>query len=346
MAKSRLSDPRFHNEQAAIDYLEAKLWPQGPVCPKCGGEGYALNGVMGKPLYFPKGHKRAGEVKRAAQERLGLKKCRACRAQFTLRINTIFEDSHAPLHLWLQAIALLTSSKKGISSNQLHRTLGVTLKTAWHMSHRIRLAMATKATTPMGGEGRVVAIDETYQGRVENPSEMRKDGSGKLKRGKKGYRGPANRRPIIALVERGGNARIFHVAEANAATVQKIIRENVHPLSRIHTDASSLYKFVGKEFAEHKTVEHSMGEYVRYEENGAVHNNDCESVFSILKKGLGAVYQHCKEKHLFRYVDEFEFRHNHRIALGVDDAARADAVIFGVTGKRLTYKAADRTAAV
>ena len=345
MAKSRLSDPRFHDEQAAIDYLEAKLWPNGPVCPKCGGEGYALKGVMGKPLL-----NKDGTVKRAAQERLGLKKCRACRAQFTLRIGTIFEDSHAPLHLWLQAIALLASSKKGISSNQLHRTLGVTLKTAWHMSHRIRLAMATKAGAlpPLGGEGRIVAIDETYQGRVENPSEMRKDGSGKLKRGKggKGYRGPANRRAIIALVERGGNARVFHVAEANAATVQKIVRENVHPLSRVHTDASSLYKFVGREFAEHKTVEHSMGEYVRYEENGAVHNNDCESYFSILKKGLGAVYQHCKEKHLFRYVDEFSFRHNHRTALGVDDQARADAVIMGVVGKKLTYRIPDGTATV
>jgi hypothetical protein len=343
MAKSSLSAKHFHDEQAAIDYLEALLWPQGPVCPKCGGEGYPLNGVMGKALY-----NKDGSVKRAAQERLGLKKCRACRAQFTLRIGTIFEDSHAPLHLWLQAIALLAASKKGISSNQLHRTLGVTLKSAWHMSHRIRLAMATKAGSlpPLGGEGRIVAIDETYQGRVENPSEMRKDGTAKLKRGKKGYRGPANRRPIIALVERGGNARIFHVTEANAATVQKIVRENVHPLSRIQTDASSLYDFVGKEFAEHKSVRHSMGEYVRYEENGAVHNNDCESVFSILKKGLGAVYQHCKEKHLFRYVDEFSFRHNHRIALGVDDEARTDAIIRGVVGKRLTYKAADRTAQV
>lgn len=345
MAKSRLSDPRFHDEQAAIDYLEAKLWPQGPVCPKCGGEGYALKGVMGKPLYFPKGHKRAGEVRRAAQVRLGLKKCRACRAQFTLRIGTIFEDSHAPLHLWLQAIALLAASKKGISSNQLHRTLGVTLKTAWHMSHRIRLAMATKASTPMGGAGRVVAIDETYQGRVENPSEFRKDTGARLKRGKKGYRGPANRRAIIALVERGGSARVFHVAEANAATVQKIIRENVHPQSRVQTDASSLYDFVGKEFAEHKTVRHSMGEYVKWDENGAIHNNDCESYFSILKKGLGGVYQHCKEKHLFRYVDEFSFRHNNRVALGIDDQARMDAAIMGVVGKRLTYKAADRPSA-
>lgn len=339
MAKSVLSAKHFHDEATAFAYLEGKLWPQGPVCPRvdadgvvCSGEGYALEGVKDKK----------GRV------RLGLKKCRKCRSQFTVRIGTIFEDSHAPLHLWLQAIALLASSKKGISSNQLHRTLGVTLKTAWHMSHRIRLAMATNAGTlpPMGGEGKIVAVDETYQGRVENPSEFRKDTGAPLKRGKKGYRGPANRRAIIALVERGGNARLFHVAEANAATVQKIIRDNIHPLSRIQTDASSLYEFAGKEFAEHKTVRHSMGEYVRYEENGAVHNNDCESVFSILKKGLGAVYQHCKEKHLHRYVAEFQFRHNNRIALGVGDEARAEKLISQVVGKRLTYRMPDGTAAV
>jgi transposase-like protein len=332
MAKSRLSEARFHDESAAFAHLEGLLWPQGPVCPKCGGEGYALNGVKDKK----------GRV------RLGLKKCRACRAQFTVRVNTIFEDSHIPLHLWLQAIALLASSKKGISSNQLHRTLGITLKSAWHMSHRIRLAMATKAGSlpPLGGEGRVVEIDETYHGRVENPAEMRKDGTAPLKRGKKGYRGPANRRAVVALIERGGNARVFHVAEANAATIQKIVRENIHPLSRVHTDASSLYKFAKREFAEHKSVEHSMGEYVRYEENGAVHNNSCESYFSVLKKGLNGVYQHCREKHLFRYLDEFSFRHNHRVALGVGDEARADAIIMGVVGKRLTYRKPDGTAAV
>ncbi len=153
MAKSVLSAPHFHDEAAAFAYLEGKLWPQGPVCPKCGGEGYPLQGVKDKK----------GRV------RHGLKKCRACRAQFTVRIGTIFEDSHAPLHLWLQAIALLAASKKGISSNQLHRTLGVTLKTAWFMSHRIRMAMAPRAgsLSPLGGPGQIVAIDETYQGQVD-----------------------------------------------------------------------------------------------------------------------------------------------------------------------------------
>ncbi len=327
MAKSKLSAPHFHDEAAAFAHVEGLLWPQGPICPKCGGEGYALNGVKDKK----------GRV------RLGLKKCRACRAQFTVRMNSIFEDSHIALHLWLQAIVLLTASKKGISSNQLHRTLGITLKSAWHMSHRIRLAMATKASTPMGGAGRVVEIDETYHGRVEHPAEFRKDTGERLQTTKRNQgRGPANKRAIIALVERGGSARVFHVAEADATTVQKIVRENVHPLSRVHTDASSLYHFAGKAFAEHQSVRHSMGEYVKWDENGAIHNNGCENYFSVLKKGLGGVYQHCKEKHLHRYLAEFEFRHNHRVALGVGDEARAEQLIAQVVGKRLTYRGTDR----
>ncbi|WP_135211458.1 IS1595 family transposase [Vitreimonas flagellata] len=329
MSKSVLAAAHFHDEAAAFAYLEEKLWPQGPVCPKCGGEGYALNGVKDKK----------------GRERLGLKKCRACRSQFTLRIGTIFEDSHAPLHLWLQAIALMAASKKGISSNQLSRVLGVQLKTAWHMSHRIRLAMAPAGRMPpMGGAGRVVEIDETYHGKVANPAALRKDGKEFSKRGGKKRSGPANKRAIVALIERGGSARTFHVAEANTATVAKIVRENVDPESRVHTDASSLYKFVGREFAEHATVEHSMGEYVRFEENGAVHNNSCESYFSVFKRGMKGVYQHCSEKHLHRYLAEFDYRHNTRVALGMDDKARAEKLITQVVGKRLTYQTTDRPA--
>ncbi len=328
MAKSILSQPQFHDETAAFSYLEGKLWPQGPVCPKCGGEGYALKGVMGKAT-----------TTKPAKERLGLKKCRACRAQFTVRIGTVFEESRAPLHLWLQAIALMAASKKGISANQLHRTLGVQLKTAWFMAHRIRMAMAptAKSMTPMGGAGEVVEIDETYFGRVENPSLLRKDGK-PLKTKGAGRRSGANRRTVVAFVERGGKSRVFHVAEANADTIKKIVRENVHPLSRVHTDGSHLYRFVAREFAEHKFVEHTMKEYVRYEEGGAVHNNSCENYFSVLKRGMRGIYQHCREKHLFRYLDEFSFRHNNRVALGVDDAERFDNVIAGVVGKRLTYR--------
>jgi transposase-like protein len=330
MSKAVLAQAYFHDEAAAFAYLEEKLWPQGPVCPKCGGEGYPLQGVKDKK----------------GRERLGLKKCRACRAQFTLRIGTIFEDSHAPLHLWLQAIALMAASKKGVSSNQLSRVLGVQLKTAWHMSHRIRLAMAPgRKLPPLGGEGRVVEIDETYHGKVENPAELRKDTGKPLKKSKRGRaRGPANKRPIIALIERGGSARTFHIAEADAPTVQKIVRENIDPRSIVHTDASSLYDFVGKEFADHQSVRHSMGEYVKWDENGAIHNNSCEGYFSVFERGMKGVYQHCSEKHLHRYLAEFDYRHNTRVAVGMDDKARADKLITQVVGKRLTYQTTDRPA--
>jgi transposase-like protein len=190
-----------------------------------------------------------------------------------------------------------------------------------------------------------VEVDETYHGKVANPTELRKDTGAPLKKAKKGRTyGPSNKRPIIALVERGGSARTFHVAEADVETVAKIVRENVDPQSRLHTDASSLYLGVGKEFEEHASVRHSMGEYVRFEENGAVHNNSCESYFSVFKRGMKGVYQHCSEKHLHRYLAEFDFRHNARAALGVNDAARAERIMAGVSGKRLTYRTVDRPA--
>lgn len=328
MAKSVLSQPHFHDEAAAFAYLEGKLWPQGPVCPKCGGEGYALKGVMGKAT-----------KDKPAQERLGLKKCRACRAQFTVRIGTIFEESRAPLHLWLQAIALMAASKKGISANQLHRTLGVTLKTAWFMAHRIRMAMAPRpgSLPPMGGEGRVVEVDETYHGKASGETRYTKDGKPRKTKGQ-GARGYTNKRPIVALVERGGSARTFHVAEATIGTIARILRENVDPRSKLHTDGATMYRNLGKEFAEHKFVDHSRDEYVRYEPTGIVHNNSAESYFSVFKRGMKGVYQHCSEKHLHRYLAEFDFRHNNRVALGVGDEARAENLISQVVGKRLTYR--------
>ncbi len=328
---SALSAKHFHDEEAAYRWVEARVWPTGRVCPHCGtvGDSGALRGKS---------------------TRIGTYKCYSCRKPFTVKVGTIFEGSHVKMQLWLQAMHMMASSKKGISSNQLARVLGVDIKTAWFMSHRIRLAMAPGGKLPpMGGEGRVVEIDETYHGKVANPSELRKDGAEFSQRGGRKQRrrklsGPANKRAIVSLIERGGSARTFHVAEANTATVAKIVRDNIDPASRIHTDASSLYKFVGKEFAEHKTVEHSMGEYVRFEENGAVHNNSCESYFSVFKRGMKGVYQHCSEKHLHRYLAEFDFRHNARAALGVDDAARAERIMAGVSGKRLTYRTADRPA--
>lgn len=323
---SALSAKHFHDEAAAYRWVEARVWPTGRVCPHCGvvGDSGALKGKS---------------------TRIGTYKCYSCRKPFTVKVGTIFEGSHVKMQLWLQAMHLMASSKKGISSNQLARVLGVDIKTAWFMSHRIRLAMAPGGKLPpMGGDGRVVEIDETYHGKVANPSELRKDGKAFSKRWGKRRAGPANKRAIVALIERGGSARTFHVAEANTATVAKIVRENVDPASRVHTDASSLYKFVGREFVEHATVEHSMGEYVRFEENGAVHNNSCESYFSVFKRGMKGVYQHCSEKHLHRYLAEFDFRHNHRVAVGVDDAARAEAIVGGVAGKRLTYRTAHRPA--
>lgn len=326
MSKSVLGAAHFHDEAAAFAYLEEKLWPKGPVCPKCGGEGYALNGVKDKK----------------GRERLGLKKCRACRSQFTLRIGTIFEDSHAPLHLWLQAIALMAASKKGISSNQLSRVLGVQLKTAWHMSHRIRMAMAPKSGSlpPMGGAGKVVEVDETYFGKSELQTDVRLDGK-PMKRRKSSAR---NRRAVVALVERGGSARTFHVEEADIATVQRIVRENIDRQSRLQTDASPLYTAVGKEFADHGSVRHTLGEYVKYQDGEAIHNNSCESYFSVFKRGMKGVYQHCSEKHLHRYLAEFDYRHNTRTALGMDDKARAEQLITQVVGKRLTYQTTDRPA--
>ncbi len=324
---SALSAKHFHDEQAAYRWVEARVWPTGRVCPHCGtvGDSGALKGKS---------------------TRIGTYKCYSCRKPFTVKVGTIMEGSHVKMHVWLQAMHLLASSKKGISSNQLARVLGVDIKTAWFMSHRIRMAMAPGGKLPpMGGEGRIVEIDETYHGKVANPSELRKDTGAALKKGKRGRRfGPANKRPIIALIERGGSARTFHVAEADAATVQKIVRENIDPRSRVHTDASSLYDFVGKRFAEHKTVRHSMGEYVRFEENGAVHNNSCENYFSVFKRGMKGVYQHCSEKHLHRYLAEFDFRHSNRVAVGVDDQERAERIVAGIVGKRLTYQTAHQPA--
>jgi hypothetical protein len=335
MSKSGLSAKHFHDEQAAFDHIEGLLWPNGPVCPHCGGEGYALKPVIGKASV-----RKDGTVK-PAPRRLGVKKCRACQVQFTVRVGTIFEDSRAPMHIWLQAIALMAASKKGISSNQLSRTLGVTLKTAWFMSHRIRMAMtAGRMRGPMGGAGKVVEVDETYFGKVEHETDTRMDGKPMRRR----RSSSKNNRAVVALVERGGSARTFHVAEANIATVQKILRENIDPASRLHTDASPLYTTVGKEFAEHDSVRHTLGEYVKYRGGEAIHNNSCESYFSVFKRGMKGVYQHCSEKHLHRYLAEFEYRFNNRVALGVDDEQRAETVIAQVVGKRLTYKAADRTA--
>lgn len=308
--------PHFKSETEARRYIEALRWPGGVrVCGKCGSVGSD----------YP--------TKREGRYRCGQKECRK---DFTVTTGTVMESSHIKLNVWLMAFYLMASSKKGMSAHQLHRTLEITYKSAWFLAHRIRLAMANGGLMagPIGGKGLIVEADETYFGKVENPLAVTTSGR---PFSKGGARGPANKRAVIALVERGGQARVFHVAEANQKTVSKIIRENVDPRSRLHTDESRLYPKVGKEFAAHETVNHSAKEYAR----GDVTTNNAEGFFGVFKKGMSGVYQHCAEKHLHRYVGEFEFRFNHRVKLGWSDKARADAALVGAEGKRLTYRRTD-----
>jgi transposase-like protein len=319
---SELLDPRFTDEDAAREYLEKQRWPDGPVCPRCG----AVDRIT----------KCEGEAYRA-----GLYNCGHCRRQFTVTVGTVYERSHIPLHKWLIATRLLCSSKKGMSSHQLHRTLGLPYKTAWFMAHRIRAAMAGAADDPggLGGEGKVVEADETYFGNRENaePSPQRK-GRPYTKGGKSG---PSGKRPVVALVERKGKARTFHVDNANAETVTKLLRENASRKSKLMTDESKLYTKVGEEYAGHGTVNHSGGEYVGFDDPEK-HTNTVEGYFSIFKRGMKGIYQHCGEQHLHRYLAEFEFRYNSRIALGMDDAQRTDLALKGIEGKRLTYRRPDK----
>ena len=305
MSLSVLSEPQFQDEQAAYDFLEEILWPNGPVCPHCGAT---------DRIYELKG----------SSTRIGVRKCGYCRKQFTVKVGTVFESSHVPLTRWLQAMHLLCSSKKGISSHQLHRLLDVTYKTAWFMSHRIREAMRDGTLAPLGGNGGTVEADETYFGEKDDPAERRKPGQ----------RGPAGKRPVVGLVERGGKVRTFHVEAANKETVEKIVRENVDKEAALMTDESSLYAEVGQELASHETVNHSSGEYVRDE----AHTNTIDGYWGIFKRGMKGIYQHCGEQHLYRYLAEFDFRYNSRIALGVGDSERTQLALAGIEGKRLTYR--------
>jgi transposase-like protein len=308
------SAPRFRNDDAARAFLEALLWPDGPVCPHCGTINHA---------YVTK---RAG-VFRCAEK--------GCRKDFTVTMKTVMERSHIALHKWMQAFHLMCSSKKGVSSHQLHRTLDIGYQSAWFMAHRIRECMRAgglASVTPMGGPGKIVEADETYYGPTEKPRvSPQRRGRPFVKRGKGG---PANKRPIVALVERGGNVRTFHVPVADKASVTKIVRENIAKESRLHTDESRLYFGSDEHFATHETVKHSIGEYVR----GDIHTNSAEGYFGIFKRGMRGIYQHCAEKHLHRYLAEFDFRYNHRIRLGFNDGERAAIAIKGAEGKRLTYR--------
>jgi transposase-like protein len=309
MATPILTAKHFQDEEAAFAYVEAALWPEGPHCPHCGGV-ERISKMQGQST------------------RVGLYKCYQCRKPFTVRMGTIFESSHIPLHLWLQAIHLICSSKKGISANQIHRTLGVTLKSAWFLMHRIREAMRDGGLSPLGGGGGVVEIDETVQGRIEGaPKSSKKMG------GRSGYRNVA-----LTLVERGGSSRSFHVSGTTIAELKPVILANVAREAQIMTDQASWYREIGAMFASHDTVNHSEDEYVRREGGKFITTNAVEGYYSIFKRGMKGVYQHCKEKHLHRYLAEFDFRYSNRVKLGVNDTSRADRALRGVKGKRLTYQ--------
>ncbi len=300
-----LTNPIYHDEDKAREHLEALRWPDGPWCPHCGSTDVRRLG----------GRSYTG----------GALHCRACRKKFTVAIGTLFERSHIPLHKWVLAFHLMAASKKGMSSHQLHRMLGVTYKTAWFMSHRIREAMREPTTAEggpaLGGTNKVVEADETFVG-------------GKAKNAKRGKPVPT-KEVVMALVERDGKIRSFHVANVTAKTLRPVLTEQIDRASYLMTDEAGAYVEVGREFGGHGTVNHSIEEYVR---GGFWHTNTAEGYFAILKRGIYGTYHHVSPKHLKRYVGEFDFRYNHR---DVDDFERADAALRGIEGKRLTYRRPD-----
>jgi len=307
----------MHDEAAAFAHVESILWTDGPVCPHCGvvDRAYRLEGVRSKP----------SKKNPEGVERHGLWKCRECRKQFTVRKGTIFEESHIPMHKWLQAIHLMVSSKKGISAHQLHRVLEITHKSAWFMAHRIREAMRNDSTVDFGANGGTVEVDETFIGN---------DRTVKPKGNKKG-RGFAHKHKILTLVDRNtGRAKSMIVDDLKTKTLLPILQENIAKEATIYTDEAGQYRSLSDDFASHDFTRHGAGEYVR----GDVHTNTIEGYFSIFKRGMKGVYQHCAKKHLHRYAAEFEFRYNNRKANGIDDSQRAQNVLSSATRKRLTYR--------
>jgi transposase-like protein len=307
-ATPALTNPLFTDEAKAREHLESLRWPDGPYCPHCGeAENVTrLNGEAARP---------------------GVVQCNSCRQQFSVTVGTLFERSHIPLNKWLLAFHLMASSKKGISAHQLHRSLDITYKTAWFMAHRIREAMTTPDRPKIGGNGKVIEADETFWGMKPGATKQRG-----------GYQ---HKNVIVALVERDGQVRAFHAPNATAQSVRKVLAENAEKASHLMTDDARHYGKVGREFAQHSSVNHTSKEYVR----GEAHTNTIESYFSTLKRGLIGTYHHVGSQHLQRYVCEFDFRYNHRKTLDDDglerkltDAERATAMLLGITGKRLTYR--------
>jgi transposase-like protein len=315
MAANVLSEPHFQNEAAAFAYVEARLWPSGPVCPHC-GERERIGALKGKTT------------------RPDLYKCYACRKPFTVRMKTIFESSHLPLHLWLQVIHLMCASKKGLSTHQIQRMLRCSMKTAWFLGHRIREAMKDDPSpfySPLGGAGKTLEADETYVGRKSTS---------------RAYEAPAPKQAVFSLVEREGRVRSFHVPNVTAQLLRPIIGRHAHRDSRFMTDEHAIYMGSGWRFGSHHTVAHTANEYVRRTKavefpSGkpiVIHTNTVEGYFSILKRGIYGVYQHVSEAHLKRYLCEFDFRYSYRMKLGYNDVQRASIVIEMARGKRLTYE--------
>ena len=304
MSEAVLNQPQFQTEVEARKYLESVCWADGVICPHCEGinSHYKLEG---------KSHRR------------GLYKCSDCRKQFTVTVGTVFEHSKIELHIWLQAVQLMSASKKGISSKQLQRMLGVTYKTAWFMAHRIREAMSIEPKRTLGGAGRPVEVDETYWGNV-----------GKQKEGARGYE---HKMKIVSLVERNGEKRSFHVANVTATTVTPILKEHIAKKARVMTDELAVYKKLDAHFAEHGVVNHSKKEYVRFD----ITTNTVESSFAILKRGLYGTFHSVSEQHLQRYATEFDFKWNTRHKLGFSDSGRARVALKNIGGKRLTYRQAE-----
>jgi transposase-like protein len=311
---SVLSKAYFHNEAAAFTYLESIIWSEGVVCPHCGvvdGRVYDLAEVRGS----------ISKKNPEGAIRHGLKKCGECRKQFTVKVGTVFEHGRMPLHKMLQAVYLMTSSKKGISAHQLHRVLEITYKSAWFLAHRIREAMRDGVLAPFGGEGGDVQVDETYYGTIAEKAPK--------------ARGFGHKMRIVSLLDkRTGATRSVYAPSLGMGQVSDIVRNNVLQESHLVSDESRYYWTVGKEFAGHTKVFHGAGNYIK---DGRT-TNDLEGFFSIFKRGMRGVYQHCSEKHLHRYLAEFDFRYSNRAATGFDDVLRSVEAMKGISGKRLTYQ--------
>ncbi len=307
MSEFDLSNPAFTDEDKAREVIEASRWPHGVICHHCGLSDFVK--VLGGKSMGP-----------------GWYHCGQCREKFTVRTGTLYERSHIPLHKWLLATHLLTASKKGISAHQLYRMLGFgSYRTAWFMAHRIREGMRSGDLAPMGGNGSIVEVDETFIGR---------------KQGVEVKQGTNHKHAVLTLVQRGGSARSFHVDNVTKADVLPIIRDNLDRESHVMTDEAARYAKLGDEFAKHDAVDHSRGEYGYTDrKTGAkINTNTVEGYYSIFKRGMIGVYQHCSEKHLHRYLAEFDFRYSNRSALGVEDGERAAKALKGIEGKRLTYR--------